>query len=75
MGNKTSETARWQVIREVVDITIAILFVALFAGLCILGTSCASGPLCQGTEDEVKQCQEHMARARENRFNGFGNRR
>lgn len=36
---------------------------------------CASGPICTGTEDEVKQCQEQMARARENRLEGMGNRR
>lgn len=38
-------------------------------------SGCATGPICTGTEDEVKQCQEQMARARENRIEALGNRR
>ena len=29
---------------------------------------CATGPVCTGTQEEVEQCQERMARARENRM-------
>jgi len=52
--------------------------VLIMFGLCVLLvqlSGCATGPLCTGTEEEVKQCQEQMQRARENRMDMMGNRR
>lgn len=55
-------------------ITGALVMLGL-AVLLVQLSGCATGPLCTGTEEEVKQCQEQMARARENRMEALGNRR
>jgi len=45
---------------------------ALFCAAVTALSGCASGPLCKGTAEEIQQCQEQMARARENRMDHMG---